>query len=397
MPEVAQMFNVKINKRYKFAYIKNFMLGIFILLFSSVMIISPSLHRTGIMQGIGFCTDILIPSLFPFMVLASFVVKSGFAEKLSSLLSPVTKFLFYLPGCTGATIILSLVGGYPTGAKGIKDLLDKKLITAKQANRMSLFAVGAGPAFIISVVGEVLFKSNFIGVVLFTVQVVSALITGIICGVIARAQNINFYDPMKEKSEQAKISDAVVESCADATNSMLNMCAFVVLFSAVISMIKKFRILDVLSNHLIALGVPNAVSVSILPVILEVTAGCIDAVSCGAGPVLIAFAVSWGGVCVHLQIASILKNTGFSYFKFCVFRFSSGMIASVLTFIVISFLRVSMPVFSTFEQKPVVGISSNTVGSIALILLCLYFTVSVFSFSRKKKALPEKFPVKAFN
>ena len=261
---------------------------------------------------------------------------------------------------------------------------------------MSLFAVGAGPAFIISVVGEVLLKSNFIGVMLFAIQIASALILGVICGAIARIKNIPFYEPIIEKSKQIKTSDAMVESCVDATNSMLNMCAFVVLFSAIISIIKGFRILDVLANQLETFGVPSSVFMPILPIILEVTTGCIDSVIFGAGPAIIAFALSWGGVCVHLQIASILKNTIFSYSKFCVFRFLNGLISAVLTFVVISFLKTSMPVFSTVEQKPVIGISANTIGSIALVLLCLYFTVSVLASTRVKKALPEKFPVKAF-
>ena len=103
----------------------------------------PSAASDGARKGLDFCGQILIPSLFPFMVLSSFIVKSGLAARMSTVLEPITRLLFRLPGCTGATIAVSLIGGYPAGARGIKALLERGDITPKQGERMLGFSVVA--------------------------------------------------------------------------------------------------------------------------------------------------------------------------------------------------------------------------------------------------------------
>ena len=86
------------------------------------------------------------------MVISSFIVKSNLSLKIGKLMSPLTKFLFNLPGYIGPTIILGLIGGYPTSARGVKSLFEKKIITDSDAERIMLFSVGAGPAFVVSII-----------------------------------------------------------------------------------------------------------------------------------------------------------------------------------------------------------------------------------------------------
>ena len=75
------------------------------------ILLLPQSAAAGAQTGLSFCAQVLIPSLFPFMVLSSFVVKSGLSSFLSKPLKPITQHLFHLPGCTGATIVMALVGG----------------------------------------------------------------------------------------------------------------------------------------------------------------------------------------------------------------------------------------------------------------------------------------------
>ena len=51
-----------------------------------------------------------MPSLFPFMVLSSFIIHSGISKFIGKLLQPVIQFLFYLPGSAGSVIIMSMIG-----------------------------------------------------------------------------------------------------------------------------------------------------------------------------------------------------------------------------------------------------------------------------------------------
>ncbi len=133
---------------------KTILLCLIIIACALGILLFPNDVRNGASSGISYCLYTLVPSLFPFMVLSSFIIHSGISKFIGKLLQPVIQFLFYLPGSAGSVIIMSMIGGYPVGARGCMSLLEQGAITQKQAQRMLYFCVNAGPAFIISVVGS---------------------------------------------------------------------------------------------------------------------------------------------------------------------------------------------------------------------------------------------------
>ena len=52
---------------------------------AAALLFYPTQAAAGAKRGIGYCVDILIPSLFPFMALSVFVVKSGLAASMGRL------------------------------------------------------------------------------------------------------------------------------------------------------------------------------------------------------------------------------------------------------------------------------------------------------------------------
>lgn len=131
---------------------------------------NPHIVAAGIKNGLMTSYCVLIPSLFPFLIISSFILKSNLSYYISKPLRGLTRILFKLPACTGATILLSLIGGYPIGAKLISILYDKQEITKSQAERMLCFCVNSGPAFLISAVGAIMLNSVKIGFFLFISQ-----------------------------------------------------------------------------------------------------------------------------------------------------------------------------------------------------------------------------------
>ncbi|MGN0470971.1 MAG: nucleoside recognition domain-containing protein, partial [Acutalibacteraceae bacterium] len=99
---------------------KSLLLGLFVFLFLAVLLIFPSSSSEGVKNGLNYSANLLLPSLFPFMVLSSFVIRSGFSEFIGKALSPVIKFLFGLPAICSSAIILSFVGGFPVGAQCVQ-------------------------------------------------------------------------------------------------------------------------------------------------------------------------------------------------------------------------------------------------------------------------------------
>ena len=87
-----------------------------VLSFAVLIIIKPELCASGAAQGLLLSGRVLIPSLFPMTVCTMFIMGSGAFSGLKRV-SHVTQKLFHLSSDEFITVILSLIGGYPVGAK----------------------------------------------------------------------------------------------------------------------------------------------------------------------------------------------------------------------------------------------------------------------------------------
>ena len=337
----------------------------------------PGQCAQGAKRGLSFCGNILIPSIFPFLVLSVFVVKSGVSKALSRLLDPVTKRLFRLPGSAGATVLIGLTGGYPSGARGIKALLDSGEITQKQARRMLCFTVGAGPAFVISVTGAGLLGSVQTGIILFISQLSAALVLGILVGLFAKGEEAPAEARGGAPSASMPVSSALVESVSDGASSMISMCSFVILFSALLVILDQSGISSFLKEAFSSFGLPDRIASSLVPVLLEVTTGSTAAAAAGAGAPFLSFALGWAGLCVDFQIFSMLRSVSFSKAVFLLFRLFHGLLSALFTVIGLHFFPITEPVFFSTGQSLSGGLALRADGGLLLLLLCVVFLLSL--------------------
>ena len=342
------------------------------LAFVSILIHSQA-STSGVTQGLLFSANILIPSLFPFMFLASFAVQSGLSAKLNSPLNKITKSLFNLPGCTAATIFISFIGGYPTGARGIATLYERKEINEQQAAQMLCFTIGGGPAFIISVVGGTFLGNTKTGLILFAAHVISSIFIGIAVGWYTKLKQVPISNNVN-KNSTADISKALVQSCTDTTYAIINTCAFVILFSSLLSILNASLLQNFITQLFILLKAPLYVAQSIIPIIFEVTSGCSLSTQYSIPAEILAFALGWAGICIHFQIFSTLSNIRFSKIKFIIFRLMHGILSAILTHVgFMCFPEVLTCNISIQSINNVALFSSNVLSSIALFILSVAF------------------------
>lgn len=343
------------------------------------LLLYPVSAADGARRGIGYCLNLLIPSLFPFMVLSAFLVKSGLSDWMGRLFSPVTKFLFRLPGCSAPAILMSLIGGYPVGARAVASLREQNDITEKEAQRMLCFCVNSGPAFVISTVGGMMLGNLRSGILLFFSQILASLILGILCRFTLR-------EPSREHPSSIKAipQSALIASAADASRGMAAMCSFVILFAVLVSVLIESGISDACSHLLSRLGVPQAASDCLLSVFLEVTGGCMDAVGAGAPLLFLSFAIGWGGLCVHFQVLSAASKIGISRLRFTLFRLLHGILAAFLTNLFFRLFPVTVSVFSSTSQPLSGKLSGSAPAAAVLFLLCMAFLLSVHKNSPAK-------------
>ncbi|MDR1364444.1 MAG: hypothetical protein LBJ32_02300 [Oscillospiraceae bacterium] len=334
------------------------------------MTLLPEIASSGVISGMKFCAEILIPSIFPFIIFSSWIVNSGLSAQLGKIFSKICKFLFYLPGSAAPVIMLSFLGGYPAGAKGISDLFENNLISQEQSCRMAQFAFGAGPAFIISVIGNIFLKDKFIAKQIFLSQILSSILIGIFLGIYSRNKNKEFFSN-QAKSIVPEIQNALIKSCESAAQVTINMCAFVIFFSVLISFINKFNIYELLSQINFSKNFWEA----LITPILEVTQGCnVITKNLGAIPALFSFMVGFGGFCVHCQIFSILNKIKISYLSFLIVRIFHGLTSALITTLLTCNLKTN--VSAPFEFQFVPEMSTHIFGSISIFLCCIYLLLT---------------------
>lgn len=94
----------------------------------------------------------MIPSLFPFMVLSGFMIRTGLSLKIGHWLQPILGFFFHLPSQMLYAIFMGFLCGFPMGAKIVADLLEKEQITKKEGEYLLSFCNNIGPLYMLGYV-----------------------------------------------------------------------------------------------------------------------------------------------------------------------------------------------------------------------------------------------------
>jgi sporulation integral membrane protein YlbJ len=315
-----------------------------------LLLFAPREALNGARSGLSLCAEVVIPSLFPFLVLTTFVVQSGLAEKAGHLFEPVMRFLFKLPGCAATAFGLGIIGGYPAGALAVSGLCKRGVLSKKDSERLLCFCINSGPAFVIGAVGAGLLKSTQAGVLLYIAHIGASLIIGLF------SRFFGTYEPVKKsrfRTKSMSVSKSFVNSVTDSAKSMLNICAFVVFFAAVISLLNFTGIIPSAARILNTIHpVPqNGIDFysRIIFGFFEVSNGCAAAVAIkGMAAVLVISAVlSWSSLSVQFQVMAAVNDTGLSTKYFIFTRLFHIVLSILMTMLLFTFFPVALPVFAS--------------------------------------------------
>lgn len=284
---------------------KRIIAGLIGLVSIAVLFTRSPVAAQGISEGMQICMQVLLPSLFPFMIVVSFLSLSGGLLLPAKLLSPLFRLL-RLPDALRDVWLASVLGGYPTGAHTLATLVEQKLMPRDVAGRMLRCCVNPGPAFLILAVGQSMFGSRHIGVLLLISQVISSLI---LCALLCRSAKKTA--PASSTTRLDSLTDAFVAAVSGAASAMLTIFAFVLAFSVIFSLI-------------------NAIDPRLKPLaaILEVTLGCTAAAQLGGkiGLVLLAFFIGFGGLSVCFQVLALARRASIPTNGFWRARILAGLI-----------------------------------------------------------------------
>lgn len=334
---------------------KDSILLLMLLSLSSMIIVFSNKTQNGALEGLILAQETIVPSLLSVLIIFYIIMKTGAKNVLAKWFGIVSVKLFNLPKSTFPAIFLGLIGGYPTGALLTQELLVNDEIDDAQARKMLKFNFCGGCGFIITAVGFSHFGSTRIGIVLFLSNVISSVIIGILLSMFEKKGDNDFLP----YQNGLPLGDAIVQSVESAMKCILSITAFIVLFSAFKGVFK----------------IPSW----LMPVV-EISNGI-----CAQNSFSLALTsayLSFGGLCIHLQLLPVISKCKMKYFDFLFYRVLSALISYAVTEILLLFFPFEISVFSNQSQTIAKISSVNITLSILMILGCF---VLVLDLSSKKK------------
>lgn len=260
----------------------------------------------------------IFPSLFPFFIISDLLINYNFIELVSFILGPILSKLFKINKNSCFIIIMSMISGFPSSAKYIKELYTQNKITKDEANKIILFTHFSNPLFIFGTIG--LFLSKRECIIIF----ISHYITNFIIGLIFRNYNKNENNSDYKRTNNLPFGELITNSLLKNIDTLLLILGVMIFFSVIIAFINSIinipfitkPILELANgiNYIKCLNISNDLKVIFLTGIL-----------------------SFGGLSVHLQNFSILSDLKLNYFIYLLARIIHVIISMLIAYGILSY------------------------------------------------------------
>lgn len=320
----------------------------------------------GVEKGMRLCAESVVPSLLLFMILADFLTEADLSPALFWPVRLICR-LFRVTDETAPVIAVSMIGGYPAGARMVGNLVRRGRLDIRTGEKLMCSCVCCSPAFLAGAVGAGVFGDVRFGLMLYGCQLAATVLTGVLAGRTVKGGGSG----ERLWEGESDYAACFVKAVTGAGKAVLSVCLFVLVFSAA-------------SEFLLPL--PGG---EILAGLMEVTVGCgsLSAMPFRRAVLLAVIYTSFGGICVWMQLYCFLKGSGVKLRWALVFRAVHCGISLLLSWGMMRHSGMAEEVFSSFSEPLAGRGSSSATAAVSLVALCLML---VLTLPRRAEARPEK-------
>lgn len=291
-----------------------------------LFVIFPDITGNGAENGLLLWFNIIIPSLCPFMIISTMLIKLNVTSFISNMFYPVFHKVFGLSrnGCYPA--VVGMLSGYPLGAKTVADMYKTGAFSQSEAQYIISFCNNASPMFMIEYIGVKCLGLGRPALMLLIIYL-SAFIN-------------SFFEPGRHAEEVCESSggnvkknyplmEALDESILSSAITLVKVGGYIILFSIITELLQNI----VATNQIAQLAGAG---------IIEITTG--GEVLAGAGIPLYAKCVlasafcAFGGMSSVAQTSGVIIGTRLSTRKYVFAKLRQAFIAAVLAVIIFYFV-----------------------------------------------------------
>ncbi len=294
------------KKNYK----SNLIIILLVFLLILYLINSPLVIKS-ILEYTKLFLEKLFPASFIFFTISSLLIDYNFIEKVSKSLH-INGAIFYV-------VVMSLVSGFPSGSKYIKDLLSKNIISLKTANYLILFTHFPNPIFILGSV-SILFKNTRYALYILIALIVSNLIIGLILK--PKEKERITYNNKDYQSFSISLSNAI----KDSIKTLILIYGTSVFFYLIITVLNHYLSLS-LYNYILMNGIFDLTKGIFLTSLIRNDI---------RKAILVILFTSFGGISINMQVKSIISDTKINYYNFLIGRIFQFIISCIIFLFIVN-------------------------------------------------------------
>lgn len=329
--------------------------AIFLLMFC--ILTKPTTYSESVINGLKLFFTAVLPGLLPFMFLCKILTNLNIQKHLGFMAKPM-KHLFGLSKECAYPFFLSIISGYPIGAKITADLYLNGKVQNSELIKCAALSSTSGLIFIIGSVGSSMIGNAKVGIIIYFSSIIACILSVIILNLISKLKKTNKNEDntetfLQNENEITKTSpeqkdnflNIITSSASDTCQSLLVVCFYISFFFVLIDILNQTKILVVLSKALSVIFASNldktALSQGVMSGIVEMTRGVkmLSAVKTPLSFSLICALISFGGFSIIFQSLAFLSKTNIKFSKFIFAKILQSILSFFVCFALLSIFK----------------------------------------------------------
>jgi hypothetical protein len=319
---------------------------IFVTLILSALVFDAKNMTGAVVGAVETCLYTIIPALFGFMAVSAYLLKSGLYRILFKPLFLILRYIIKLSEEEFGIFLLSLFGGYPTGAKLLSDNAKPN---GERTPLLLAFCYCPSPGFVISVVGIGLFSNPRVGLAVYFSNLLACVLLAIFLNLRNKKSPAKLSGPPLQLSQ-----DVFTSSVMTASSALFPVCAVIVAFGVIGGVLKFIGIEHELLFAILEISNTSdlAPDLSLLP--------------------LFAALFSFGGLCILSQVPALTKGR-IPLKRFFLWRIPAGFLSAVICWLIVRFADFGEPPYVTVIASRVTMATEagSPVASAALLIMAV--------------------------
>ncbi len=296
--------------------------GIGIVLLFTIMLVSPKAVFTGASEGLLLWFQIILPTLFPFLLITNLLLATGNMHLINAAFGTILTRIFHVSPNGSFAVVTGFLCGYPMGAKTAADLTSSGYISKEEGRYLLSFCNNSSPVFILNYVVWKTLENDSLLIPTLVILMVSPILVSFYTRKIFLKPTQSAFVNLKESGFTKNAwSFQDIDNCImDSFETLVKVGGYIILFSVLLSLFE-------------AVPFPMPALSALLP-LLEVTNGLVLLREMRLPLKLLYPAVlgltSFGGFCAAAQTQCMVQKAGFPLLPYLMQKLAAALTASLL-------------------------------------------------------------------